>query len=50
MPNIRFQFDQEMANRAGVAFAALVEAAKPYLAAVLIVTILLSIWIGVRAG
>lgn len=44
MADARFQFEVEMSTSAGKAPAELVGAAKPYLTAVLIVTILLSIW------
>jgi molybdopterin synthase catalytic subunit len=50
MSNLRFQSYQEMENRAVAAVAAMIDAAKPYLATILIVTVLLSIWIGLRAS
>jgi hypothetical protein len=49
MPDMRFQSDKEISTQTGGTLAGLMEAAKPYLTAVLIVTILLSIWIGLRA-
>jgi hypothetical protein len=48
--DIRLQSDRHMSTRARATLAALIEAARPYLAAVLIVTILLTIWIGLRAA
>jgi hypothetical protein len=50
MADRRFQSDKEMSTQAGAALTTLIEAARPYLAAVLIVAILLSIWIGLRAA
>jgi hypothetical protein len=50
MADSRFQSDKEISTQAATALTTLIEAARPYLAAVLIVTILLSIWIGLRAA
>jgi hypothetical protein len=44
MTGTRFQSDEETSTSAGKAPEGLVDAAKPYIAAMLIVTILLSIW------
>ena len=50
MAGIHFQSDRETSRRQGPALAALMEAAKPYLMAILMVAMLLSVWIGLRAG
>ncbi len=50
MADIRFASDQALLPRQRADLPALFEAAKPYLATVLIVAVLLSIWIGLRAG
>jgi hypothetical protein len=57
MANIRVQSGKEMSGSARAALAGLIDAAKPYLAPVLpylavilIATILMSIWIGLRAS
>ena len=50
MADARFQSDDELSTPAGNAPVELIDGAKPYLAAVLIVTILLSIWAGLCAA
>jgi hypothetical protein len=50
MANARFQSDQEISSQVGAAFAALTAAVKPYVMPLLIVAVLLSIWIGLRAN
>jgi len=50
MAGIHFQFDKEMYRRQGPTLMALMEAAKPYLMAILMVAMLLSVWIRLRAG
>ena len=50
MAGIHFQSDEEMSERTATTLAALIDAAKPYLMTVLMVTILLSVWISFRAG
>ena len=49
MVDNHFQSDEEMLLQPRVDLGALIEGAKPYLATVLIVTILLSIWVSLRA-
>jgi hypothetical protein len=50
MAHVRFQSDQEMSSQVGAVFVAMIAAVKPYVAPLLIVTVLLSIWIGLRAN
>jgi hypothetical protein len=51
MTSAGIQSDEEMTNRSGKGLpGAVVEGAKPYLVAILIVTVLLSVWIGLCTG
>jgi hypothetical protein len=50
MAGFHFQSGREMSRRQGPNLAALMEAAKPYLMAILMVAMLLSVWISFRAG
>jgi hypothetical protein len=50
MASMRFQSDEEMPARTRSVVTALIEAAKPTLTAMLIVIVLLSVWIGLRAA
>jgi hypothetical protein len=49
MADARVQFDEEMPARAITAVAAPIKATKPTLTIMLIVAILLSVWMGLRA-
>jgi hypothetical protein len=49
MADARVQFDEETPARTITAVAALIKATKPTLTIMLIVTILLSVWMGLRA-
>jgi len=50
MADFRVQSEQETSARTRRRRAAFIEAAKPYLAAILIVTILLTTWVWLRAA
>jgi hypothetical protein len=50
MSILHFQSGKETSGSGRASIGAVIEAAKPYLAAVLIVTILLFIWIGLCAA
>jgi hypothetical protein len=50
MATLHFQSGKETSASGRASFGAVIAAAKPYLAAVLIVTILLFIWIGLCAA
>jgi hypothetical protein len=50
MAGIHFQSDEEMSERTSPTLAALIEAARPYLVTFLMVAMLMSVWIGFRAG
>jgi hypothetical protein len=50
MSILNFWSGEETSGPAPVSFSAIIGAAKPYLAAILIVTILLGIWIGLRVA
>ena len=50
MADMHFQSDKEMSSRTGAAVASLIEAAKPYLVAILMVTMLLSVWVSLCAA
>jgi len=49
MANARFQSGQAMSKQVGAPIAAFIGSARPYLTTVLIVAVLLSVWIGLRA-
>jgi hypothetical protein len=49
MADVRVQFDEEMPTRAITAVVALIKATKPGLTIILIVAILLSVWMVLRA-
>jgi hypothetical protein len=50
MSDLGFHAGEETSGQMGASAATLMQAARPYLATLLIVTILLSVWISLRAA